>query len=239
MRIIIIIHKLFLHQVLKQVQSELLQYGDSGVSVMELSHRSKHYADIHNQTIDDVKKLLNVPDNYKILLMPGGGTAQFSAICMNFIAKTGVADYLVTGSWSKKAYTEAKKYGKINLVSPIPTKFITVADQATWTLDPNASFVYYCDNETIEGVEFDMVPETNGVPLVCDMSSNIFTRSFDITKFALIYAGAQKNIGPSGVTLVIVRSDMIGNAMPTTPIMMDYSVMIKDNSIHNTPPTFK
>lgn len=225
-------------EVLLQVQKELITYGDSGISVMELSHRSASYDKIHNDTIATVKRILYIPDNYTVLLMPGGGTAQFSAICLNFMGKTGTADYFITGSWSKKAAVEAKKYGKVNMVIPQRDKHVNIPPKSEWNLDPNASYVYYCDNETIDGVEFDTVPETNGVPLICDMSSNILTRKFDITKFALVFAGAQKNIGPSGVTLVIVRNDMLGNAHPMTPLMLDYNVMKRDNSIHNTPPTF-
>lgn len=204
-----------------------------------MSHRGEIYEKIHNDTIKLVKKLMNIPDNYKVLFMSGGGTAQFSAVCMNLIGKTGKADYIVTGSWSSKAAGEAKKYGDVNLVFPKPTKYITIPEQSTWKLNPNASYVYYCDNETVEGVEFKFIPETNGVPLVCDMSSNILSRKFDITKYALVYGGAQKNIGPAGVTLVIVRDDLIGHALPYTPIMFDYKIMAKDNSLHNTPPTFK
>lgn len=173
-------------QVLQQVQNEIIQYGDSGISVMEMSHRSAHYDRIHNGTIQDIRKLLNVPENYKILLMQGGGTLQFSAIPMNFMSRTGKADYLVTGSWSTKAAKEATKYGEINWVIPKQSTYIDVPNQDTWKLDPNASYVYYCDNETIDGVEFNYIPETNGVPLVCDMSSNFFSRKFDITKVKLI-----------------------------------------------------
>jgi phosphoserine aminotransferase len=226
-------------QVLQQVKSELLEYGTSGISVMEMSHRTKDYDNLHNAAIATLKQLLNVPDNYKILLLSGGATLQFSSVCMNLIGKTGVADYVITGSWSAKAAKEATKYGKINLVLPKTTKYTTIPKQSTWNLDPNASFVYYCDNETIDGVEFDFIPETNGVPLVCDMSSNLLSRTFDVSKFGVIFACAQKNIGPAGATIVIVRDDLIGNAIPTTPSVMDYSVMAKDNSNHNTPPVFK
>lgn len=147
-----------------------------------MSHRSSHYDRIHNETIQDIKTILNVPDNYKILLMQGGGTLQFSAIPMNLIGRTGKADYLVTGSWSTKAAKEASKYGEINWVIPKQSKYTEVPDQKSWQLNPDASYVYYCDNETIDGVEFNFIPETNGVPLVCDMSSNFFSRNFDITK---------------------------------------------------------
>ena len=189
--------------------------------------------------------------------MSGGGTGQFSAVCMNLMGRTGSADYAVTGSWSSKAYKEAQKYGKANLVFPKPEKFTAVPNQSEWKLDPNASYVYYCDNETVDGVEFNFVPETNGVPLVCDMSSNFMSRPVDVSKFGLIFAGAQKNVGPgsflsqfiltssfkidyflAGITVVIIREDLIGKALPFTPSILDYAVTLKDNSVANTPPTF-
>jgi phosphoserine aminotransferase len=144
----------------------------------------------------------------------------------------------ISGSWSAKAAKEGAKYGKVNMVIPKPAKFTTIEDQNNWTLSPNASFVYYCDNETVDGVEFNFIPDTKGVPLVVDMSSNILSRPFDVSKFGLIYAGAQKNIGPSGVTLVIVREDLIGHAMTITPSVFDFSVQLRENSVYNTPPTF-
>jgi phosphoserine aminotransferase len=180
----------------------------------------------------------NVPDNYKVLLMAGGGTGQFAAVCMNLLGRTGTADYAVTGAWSAKAFKEASKYGNAKLAFPKPEKFTKVPRQSEWSLDPNASYVYYCDNETVDGVEFDFVPETNGVPLVCDMSSNFMSRPVDVSKFGLIFAGAQKNVGPAGITVVIVREDLIGNAMKITPSFLDYAATAKDNSVANTPPTF-
>lgn len=145
---------------------------------------------------------------------------------------------LVTGTWSAKAAKEAAKYGKVNLVIPKTAKYTTIPESSTWSLDPNASFVYYCDNETVDGVEFPSIPETNGVPLVADMSSNFLSRPFDITKFGVVFAGAQKNIGPSGITVVIVREDLIGHAIKETPSVLDFKVNADNNSIANTPPTF-
>jgi phosphoserine aminotransferase len=189
--------------------------------------------------IYDFIQFRNIPDNYKVLLMAGGGTGQFSAVCMNLLGRTGTADYAVTGSWSAKAYKEAQKYGKPCLAFPKPDKFTSIPNQSQWTLNSNASYLYYCDNETVDGVEFNFVPETpNGVPLVCDMSSNFMSRPIDVSKFGLIFAGAQKNIGPAGITVVIVREDLIGQALPITPSIMDYAVTLKDNSVANTPPTF-
>lgn len=170
--------------------------------------------------------------------MPGGGTGQFAAVCLNLLGRTGTADYIVTGSWSAKAYKEAQKYGTANLVFPKPEKFTKIPDQSEWKLNPNASYVYYCDNETVDGVEFGFVPETNGVPLVCDMSSNFMSRPVDVSKYGLIFAGAQKNIGPAGITVIILRDDLIGNAMKITPSILDYSDVAKNNSVSNTPPTF-
>ncbi|KAG5669867.1 hypothetical protein PVAND_000158 [Polypedilum vanderplanki] len=225
-------------EVLKEVQQELLDYNGTGMSVMEMSHRGAVYTKIHEDAIKSIRELLNVPDNYKVLLMQGGGTGQFSAVCMNLIGRTGSADYIVTGSWSLKAYKEASKYGTANLVFPKPDKFTTIPNQSEWKLNPNASYVYYCDNETVDGVEFDFIPETHNIPLVCDMSSNFMSRTFDVSKFGLIFAGAQKNIGPSGVTVVIIRDDLIGHALKITPSVFDYADVAKNNSVSNTPPTF-
>uniref|UniRef100_U5EWV5 Phosphoserine aminotransferase n=1 Tax=Corethrella appendiculata TaxID=1370023 RepID=U5EWV5_9DIPT len=225
-------------EVLEEVQKELIHYGNSGMSVMEMSHRGAQYLSLHDVAIKTVTELLNIPANYKVLFMQGGGTGLFAAVCMNLMGKTGVADYVVTGSWSSKAAKEAAKYGKVNMVIPKASKFVNIPDQKEWKLDPNASYLYYCDNETVDGVEFNFIPETNGVPLVCDMSSNMLSRPFDIKRFGLIFAGAQKNIGPAGITLVIVREDLLGSPMSITPTVLDFTIMAKDNSVHNTPPTF-
>ncbi|ODN03223.1 putative phosphoserine aminotransferase [Orchesella cincta] len=225
-------------EVLETMQKELLDLNGSHVSIMEMSHRSPEFNTVINSTIDKARKLLNIPDNYKVLFLQGGGTGQFAAVPLNLIGRTGKADYICTGSWSSKALKEAQKYGEANMVHKKLDKYGSVPDPSSWCLNPEASYVYYCDNETVEGVEFQFVPETNGVPLVCDMSSNIFSRPIDISKFGLIYAGAQKNIGPAGVTIVIVREDLIGKALPITPTVLDYAVMAKENSLHNTPPCF-
>ncbi|XP_015589910.1 probable phosphoserine aminotransferase [Cephus cinctus] len=226
-------------EVLKNVQRELLSYANTKISILELSHRSNDFKKIIDDAQASVRDLLNIPDNYKVLFMQGGGTGLFAAVPLNLMYKSGTADYLVTGSWSAKAAKEAGKYGKVNLVLPKQSKYTEIPDPSTWNLDPNAAYVYYCDNETVHGVEFNYIPETNGVPLVADMSSNILSRPFDISKFAVIFAGAQKNIGPAGVTLVIVRDDVLGNAMSVCPTIFDFSVMANDNSVHNTPPTFQ
>lgn len=225
-------------EVLLEVQKDLVEHGTAGMSVMEMSHRGSSYVKLHDETLELARELLNVPANYKILLMQGGGTGLFAAVAMNLIGRTGTADYLVTGSWSAKAAKEASKYGKVNQVTPKPAKYTSVPLPQDWKLDPKASYLYYCDNETIEGVEFDFIPQTNDVPLVVDMSSNIMSRPIDIQKFGVIFACAQKNIGPSGITLVIVREDLIGHHLLITPTILEFSTIARDNSINNTPPTF-
>lgn len=227
------------HEVLLKVQKELLAYGNTQISILELSHRSNDFKKVIDDAQATLRDILNVPDNYKILFMQGGATGIFAAIPMN-IMNTGTADYLVTGSWSAKAAKEAAKYGKVNMVLPKTTKYTEIPNPSTWKLDTaEASYVYYCANETVHGVEFDYIPETNGVPLVADMSSNILTKSFRVSKFAVIFAGAQKNFGPAGVTLVIVRDDMLDRAMDICPTVLNFTVMANDNSLHNTPPVFQ
>lgn len=225
-------------EVLKDVQAELLSYAGTGISILELSHRSKDFENVINDAQNTLRDILNIPDNYKILFLQGGGTGLFAAIPLNLMT-TGSADYIVTGSWSAKAANEATKYGKVNIVSPKQTKYTGIPDRSTWNLDPNASYIYYCANETVHGIEWSYIPDTNGIPLVADMSSNILTKPLDITKFGLIFAGAQKNIGPAGITLVIVRDDLLGRAMSVCPTILNFTVMAKDNSLHNTPPVFQ
>ncbi|XP_054288350.1 probable phosphoserine aminotransferase [Macrosteles quadrilineatus] len=225
-------------EVMLEVQREFVEYGDSGISVVEMSHRSQEYEAINNSAQRLVRELLDIPDTYSVMFMQGGGTGLFCAVAMNLMSRSGKADYIVTGSWSAKAAKEAAKYGSVNLVLPKTDSYVDVPPQSSWNLDPEASYVYYCDNETVHGLEFPDIPDTKGVPLVADMSSNILTRPFDITKFGVVFAGAQKNIGPSGTVLVIVRRDLLGSPLPITPLVWDFTVMTKDNSLHNTPPTF-
>lgn len=225
-------------EVLTEVQGELLSYQNSGMSLMEMSHRSKEYSDINKSAQNTIRELLNVPDNYKILFIQGGGLGAFAAVAMNFMNRTGSADYAATGTWSGKAAQEAAKYGEVNLVFPKADKPGSIPDQSTWKLNPNASYFYYCDNETVDGVEYHFIPETHGVPLVVDMSSNIMTRKFDISKFGCVFGGAQKNIGPAGVVVVIVREDLLGNAMKITPSVFNFTQVLKENSVLNTPATF-
>ncbi|XP_068594757.1 phosphoserine aminotransferase [Brachionichthys hirsutus] len=226
--------------VLRQAQKELLHYRDTGISVLEMSHRSSDFARILNTTTDLLKELLDIPDNYKVLLLQGGGCGQFSAVPLNLIGlkEDRRADYLVTGNWSAAAAKEAEKYGKINIVHPKLDSYTKIPDSGCWTLNPSASYLYYCSNETVHGVEYNFIPETNGPVLVCDMSSNFLSRPVDVSKFGLIFAGAQKNVGCAGVTVVIVREDLLGHSMKECPVILDYKTQADMNSLYNTPPCF-
>lgn len=227
-------------EVLLKAQSELLSYQQLGLGVMEMSHRSAEFLSIINEAQQNVKELLDVPDNYKILFLQGGATGQFSAVAMNFMSlkESNSADYFVTGTWSNKAVKEAAKYGNVNIVHPKLEKYNRIPDRSEWNLNPEASYVYYCDNETVDGVEFPFIPDTGDVPLVADMSSNILSRPFDVTKFGAIIGGAQKNIGCAGVTIAIIREDLIGKAMKICPAILDYKLMADMNSLYNTPPSY-
>ncbi|NP_001040269.1 probable phosphoserine aminotransferase [Bombyx mandarina] len=225
-------------EVYEIIKNELTNFENSGISLLETSHRSSTYMKLNVEIQDVVRNLLDVPDNYKVLFLAGGGLGQFAAVPLNLISRTGTADYVVTGAWSAKAAKEAKKYGKVNLVLPPTDKYEDIPDQTKWNLDPNASYVHICTNETIHGVEFDFIPDTKGVPLIADMSSNIMSKKVDVSKFGVIYAGAQKNIGTSGVALVIVREDLLNQALPTCPSLLDWTANYKQNSILNTPPMF-
>ena len=224
-------------EVLEKAGSEITSYKGSGQSVMEMSHRSKIYLDIFEETKADFKHLFKVPDNYEILFLQGGATLQFAMTAMNLMPRTGKADYAVTGSFSDKAMKEAKKYGEVNVAaSSADANHTYIPQQSELKLDPGASYFYYCDNNTVYGTEWNYVPEVGDVPLVCDMSSNIMSRPVDVSKYGIIIAGAQKNLAPAGVTVAIVRNDLPGHAFPYTPVMLDYAAMIKGDSMHNTPP---
>ncbi len=225
--------------VLQQAQAELTDWHGAGSSVMELSHRSKEFLSVFAEAEQDVRDLLGVPDTYKVLFLQGGATGQFAAIPMNLLRGKTKADYILTGSWGKKAISEAKKYCEVNVAaSPDSQKFTTIPPFENWALSADAAYVHYTPNETIDGVEFHWVPETGDVPLVADFSSTILSRPIEVSRFGLIYAGAQKNIGPAGVTLVIVREDLIGNALSMTPGVFDYAQQAKAESMLNTPPTY-
>ena len=225
--------------VLKQAANEMLDYGGTGTSVMEMSHRSKAFIDIHARAEADLRELLAIPKNYKVLFMQGGAAAQFGIIPMNILGDKTGADYIYTGQWSKKAISEAKKFCKVNVAASSEDQNFTYAPaQPKWQLDPNAAYVHYTSNETIGGVEFQWIPDTGSVPLVVDASSHILSRPLEVSKFGLIYAGAQKNIGPAGLTIVIVRDDLLGKALPNTLDVFNYKVQAEADSMINTPPTY-
>ena len=226
-------------EVLKKAGQEILDWHGSGMSVMEMSHRGKEFIEIAAQAEADLRSLLKVPPNYRILFLQGGATGQFAAVPMNLLRGKSKADYVHTGQWSKKAISEAKKYCQVNIAATSEdANFTYVPSRDGWQLSKDAAYVHYTSNETIGGVEFHWIPDTGEVPLACDMSSDILSRPIDISKFGVIYAGAQKNIGPAGLTLVIVREDLIGMALPSTPVIIDYKVQVENNSMYNTPPTY-
>lgn len=225
--------------VLQRAKEEFLDWNGSGMNVMEMSHRGKEFMSIAEKAEQDLRDVMSIPDNYKVLFLQGGASAQFTAIPMNLLRGKTTADYFNTGQWSKKAIEEAKRYCDVNVVaSSQDNNFTTVPDPSEWKLNPDAAYVHYTANETIGGVEFDHIPDTGDVPLVVDLSSTILSRPIDVSRFALIYAGAQKNIGPAGLTLVIVRDDLIGDTLPGTPVTFDYKVQADNDSMYNTPPTY-
>jgi phosphoserine aminotransferase len=225
--------------VLAQARDELIDWHGSGMSVMEMSHRGKEFMSIAAAAEQDFRQLLAIPKNYKVLFLQGGATAQFAGIPMNLLRGKSSADYVHTGEWAKKAIGEAKRFCKVNIAASSEDKSFTYAPKlADWKLDPQAAYVHYTGNETIGGVEFHWIPDVGSVPLVCDLSSSILSRPLDVSRFGLIYAGAQKNIGPAGLTIVIVRDDLIGQALPGTPSVLDYKVEADNDSMYNTPPTY-
>lgn len=227
-------------EVLKQAGSEITNYHGTGMSVMEMSHRSPMFQQIFDHTKEQFKQLMHVPDTHEVLFLQGGGSTQFSAVPLNFIGATGKADYAVTGNFSGIAAKEAEKYGTVHRAYDGTAEgFTRIPAQQELQLDPEASYFHYCANNTIFGTEWQYVPDTGKVPLVCDMSSDITSRVVDISKYALIYAGAQKNMAPAGVTVVIIRKDMAGHQLPITPLMLNYETMIKKDSMYNTPPCWQ
>jgi len=225
--------------VLKKAASELVNFGDAGMSVMEMSHRSKVYEPIIFGAMEHLRKVMSVPENYSILFLQGGATLQFSQVPMNLIEKTGKADYVITGNFSNNAYKAAKKYGEISIAATSEdSNFSYIPQQDQLKLDTDASYFHYCMNNTIYGSLWNYIPETGDVPLVADMSSCIISEPIDVSKFGIIYAGAQKNMGPSGLTVVIVRNDLMGNALDCTPTLLDYASLAKNDSMINTPPCY-
>lgn len=225
--------------VLERAAAEMTDYNGSGMSVAEMSHRSKIYESIIHETEESLRRILSIPDNYKVLFMQGGATLQFAAVPMNLIGKTGKADYVISGQFSDKAYKEAKKYGDIRVVASSADENFTYVPHITRAdIRDDASYVHICYNNTIYGTRYNYIPDTGDIPLTADMSSYILSEPFDVTKFGLIYAGAQKNMGPAGVTVVIVREDLLGNALPFTPALTDYKITADNESMYNTPPCY-
>lgn len=224
--------------VLSEAQKDLLNFKGKGLSVMEMSHRSADYVAIAEEAEQDLRDLLNIPANYKVLFLQGGASLQFAQIPMNLLRGRKSADYVNTGMWSTKAIAEAKKYCDVNVAaSDEHNRFRGVPAFDTWSLSSDAAYLHYTPNETIHGVQFNYIPEVD-VPLVADFSSSILSEPLDVSKFGLIYAGAQKNIGPAGIVVVIVREDLLGEVLPGTPTMLDYKVAADNGSMYNTPPTF-
>ena len=226
-------------EVLQQAQAELVNWHNSGMSVTEMSHRGKEYMSIQAEAEADLRELLGISAAYKVLFLQGGASLQFAMAPMNLLRGKASADYLNTGEWSKKAIKEAQKYGAVNVIASAEDRnFTYVPAQSQWKLDPNAAYVHITQNETIGGVEISGAPDTGSVPLVSDMSSTIMSRPIDVSRFGLIYAGAQKNIGQAGLTIVIVREDLLGQTVAGTPTMMDYKIQADNDSMYNTPPTY-
>lgn len=225
--------------VLRQAREEMLEWRDSGMSVMEMSHRGKHFSIIAEELESDLRTLLNIPGNYKVLFMQGGASAQFSLIPQNILHGKTRACYVKTGAWSEKAISDAQNYCDVVVsASSEESKFTTIPDVSSWLLDGQAAYLHYTSNETIHGVEFSGIPNSNGLPLVSDMSSNILSRPCDVSRYGLIYAGTQKNMGPAGVTVVIVRDDLIGDVSKATPPVFNYAEQAKNASMLNTPATY-
>ena len=226
-------------EVLEDAAANLTNYKGCGTSVMEMSHRSKEFQQIIDDAEANLRKLMNIPENYKVLFLQGGGTLQFSMVPMNLMTKNKKADYIITGSWGKKAAKEAAKFGDVKIVASSEDKnFSYIPEIRAEDLRQDADYVHICYNETIHGVHFDKIPDTGDIPLVADMSSCILSEEVDVSRFALIYAGAQKNVAPSGMTIVIVREDFIGNAPENCPVYLDYKTHADKGSMYNTPPCF-
>ena len=226
-------------EVLEKVQKELLNYDGSGQSVMEMSHRSKEYQKIIDDAEANLRELMRIPDNYKVLFVQGGGTLQFAMVPMNLLRNSKKADYVITGTWAKKAYKEAGKFGDIRVIaSSEEDKFTWVPKITEADIRPDADYAYIVTNNTIYGTRFNYIPETGEIPLVADMSSNILSEEIDVSKFGLIWAGAQKNVAPAGVSIVIIREDLLGYAGAEVPTYLDYKIHADNGSMYNTPPTF-
>ncbi|RJG04029.1 3-phosphoserine/phosphohydroxythreonine transaminase [Noviherbaspirillum sedimenti] len=233
-------------EVLRQAAAEMLDWHGSGMSVMEMSHRGKEFISIYEAAERDLRELLAVPDNYRILFMQGGALAENAIVPLNLVgrkAQPATVDFIDTGSWSAKSIKEAQKYCKVNVAaSAASNRYSAIPARDSWQLSKDAAYVHICSNETIDGIEYHYVPDvdadTGGAPLVADMSSHILSRAVDVSKYGVIYGGAQKNIGPAGLTIVIVRDDLIGHALPACPSAFDWKLVAENNSMYNTPPTY-
>jgi len=226
-------------EVMQLARAEFLDWHGAGMSVMEMSHRSDEFMSIATQTEADFRELLAIPENYKVLFLQGGASSQFAMVPLNLLAGKNTADYFHTGIWSGKALKEAKRFCKVNVIADDDNDtLLSVPEAETWSLDPDAAYVYYTDNETISGVQFPIIPDVADVPLVTDMTSNLLSKPLDVSRYGVIFAGAQKNIGPSGLVVVIVREDLLGHAPKNVPSMYDYAIQAKSNSMYNTPPTY-
>ncbi len=224
--------------VLQRAQAELLDWQGKGLSVMEMSHRSDDFVGIASQAEQDLRDLLSIPSNYKVLFLQGGASQQFAQIPLNLLPEGATADYVDTGIWSKKAIEEARRYGNVNVAASAKAyDYFRIPKQNEWQLSKDAAYLHYTPNETIGGLEYSWIPQAGDVPLIADMSSTILSRPVDVSRFGMIYAGAQKNIGPSGLVVVIVREDLLGKARSICPTMLDYKVAADNGSMYNTPPT--
>lgn len=227
-------------EVLLQAQAEMLDWNDTGMSIMELGHRGPEFKEVAERAEADLRELMSIPKNYQVLFIAGGASTQFAMVPLNLMGQNKIADYVDTGIWSKKAIDEAKRYGQVNVVAraEIFHSQIHVPLDKNWHLNPDASYVHYTSNETIEGLEFHAIPQTGNIPLVVDMTSSILSRPIDVSRYGVIYAGAQKNIGQAGITIAIVRDDLIQDPMPGTPTLYSYKIAAENKSFYNTPPTY-
>ena len=226
-------------EVLARARDELVDWNGCGMSVMEMSHRGKEFMSIAAKAESDLRELMKIPDNYKVMFLQGGASSQFSMVPINLLRGKDKADYIWTGAWGKKAIAEGKRYCNVNVAASSEVDgFNSIPEPGTWQLDKEAAYVHYTPNETIGGVEFHWIPDVGDVPLVADMSSTILSRPVDVSRFGVIYAGAQKNIGPAGLTVVIVRDDLIGQPVAGQPVMFDYAIHANNESMYNTPPTY-
>ncbi len=227
-------------EVLLTAQGEMLDWHGCGMSIMELGHRGPEFQQVAAAAEKSLRELMAIPEHYQVLFLPGGATTQFAMVPLNLLARNNKVDYVDTGIWSKKAIAEAERYGQVNIAAKCHhgKEGIVIPSQQEWHLQPDVAYLHYTPNETIEGIEFHFIPETGDVPLVADVSSMILSQPIDVNRFGILYAGAQKNLGQAGVTIVIIRNDLIGEAMPFTPTLYQYKVLSANHSFYNTPPTY-